>query len=543
MQANRQARIVVQDIHRGHPASNFVTMPQQFLRTLSFAAALCFAGFDQANAAPAAACSGGEVQQSFSFAAAGWPDGTLTKSFTVGAAPNQITLTFTSSNAGGRAFDAGFPGGQTTTSGNLVNTVRHSHSTAPANSYLSTFALTANRPLNKLKYVVTDVDFSTGNWQDQIVVSANNGASVFPTSMVGGVRHTINAATGTATATTNFNCAATDASCNVTVNYNLNNITSSLSDFRTGPSVATASAQNIGWNSFEWCLPPSANLSITKTNGQTGVQAGSAVSYTVVVSNAGPNAANNAIFADPAVANLTVSGVTCGSIAGGAACPTAGNTTVALMQGAGIVIPTLPSSGSVTFTVTGTTGTSGTIVNTATIAPPSGTVDPSTANNSATDTDTILLPSLLFMKTVTVTSDPVNGTTSQKFIPGADVLYTLRVTNTGPGIVTNNSVSIIDPVPANTELFTGNLSGGAPYLFVDGSPSSSLACGFTALNNATDCVDFSNNNGSTWTYVPNGSYDPAVTHLRFRPTGTMSGDPTAGSPSPSFDLGFRVRLK
>ncbi len=507
-------------------------------------AALAVAVHLPAKAAPAAACSGSEVQQAFSFPAGAWAAGTTGPySFNIGAAPNQVTLTFTSTNTGGRAFDVNFPGQGL--SGNLANTLRHSHSSAPANNYLSTFAVSANRPINKLKYVATDVDLSTGNWQDQITGTANNGASILPTSIVPATpaRYTINLATGTATATTSFNCATNDASCNVTVNYNANGITSSSSDFRSGPSVATASSQNIGWNSFEWCLPPAANLSITKTNGTTDVQPASTVTYTIVVSNAGPNAANNAIFTDPAVANLTVGSVTCGSPAGGAACPAPASTTVALMQGSGIVIPTLPSGGAVTFTVTGTSGASGNIINTASIAPPSGTFDTNTSNNSATDTDTILQPSLLFLKSVAITSDPVNGTVNPKFIPGAETLYTLRVTNTGPGIVTNNSVSIVDPIPANTELFTGNLSGGAPYTYTDGSPSSSLSCAFAALGNFADCVDFSNNNGATWTYVPNGNYDPAVTHIRFRPGGTMSGDPVPGSPSPSFDLGFRARVK
>jgi uncharacterized repeat protein (TIGR01451 family) len=137
------------------------------------------------------------------------------------------------------------------------------------------------------------------------------------------------------------------------------------------------------------------DLSITKDDGVTAYAPGVATpaAYTIVVGNSGPGAGNNAIFTDPAVTGLTVSGVTCGSAAGGAACPTAANTTVALMQGAGIVIPTLPSGGSVTFTVTYTVaaGTTGNLTNTATIAEPtgSGIVDSNTANNSASDTDTL----------------------------------------------------------------------------------------------------------------------------------------------------------
>ncbi len=131
------------------------------------------------------------------------------------------------------------------------------------------------------------------------------------------------------------------------------------------------------------------DLSITKTDGQTLYAPGQTNTYTIVVANAGPNAANGAVFTDPAVAGLTVGSVTCGSATGGAVCPA--SPTVAAMQGAGIAIPTLPSGGSVTFTVTATVaaGTSGNLTNSASIAAPSGVSDTNAANNSASDTDTL----------------------------------------------------------------------------------------------------------------------------------------------------------
>ena len=51
----------------------------------------------------------------------------------------------------------------------------------------------------------------------------------------------------------------------------------------------------------------------------------------------------------------------------------------------------LPPSGTATFTVTGTIAASatGTLTNTATVAPPAGATDPTPANNTATDTDTL----------------------------------------------------------------------------------------------------------------------------------------------------------
>ena len=517
---------------------------RRLYKSLVVLAALMLPVAGQVQAAPAAACTGSEVQQSFSFPAGSWTAGTTGPySFTVGAGANAITLTFTSTNTGGIAFAPGFPA--QTNSGSFIDTVRHDHSGTPANAYQSSFNLTTDRPVNKLKYVMTDIDLSTGNWQDQTVSTANNGATVFPTAIAGGARHTVNVATGTVTATTSTNCASADASCNATINFNLNGITSTSTEFRAGPAVATSTTQVAGWNAFEWCLPPAANLSITKSDGVSIVNAGSVVSYSIVVSNTGPSAANNAVFTDPAVSNLTVTGVTCGSAAGGASCPAVASTTVALMQGSGIVIPTLPSGGSVTFTVTGTAGTSGSIVNTATIAAPSGTTDPTPGNNSATDTNTIRpLPNLMFLKTLQTYSDPVKGVSVNAHnIPGAEVDYTFRVINTGLGSVDSNTLVIVDPIPSNTELFTGGLSGSAPFAFVDSaSPSSGLSCTFVSLSSMTDCIDFSLD-GSNWSYVPNGSYDPAVTHIRFRPSNSMNGDAVAGAPSPYFDLTFRVRIK
>ncbi|QDC44267.1 hypothetical protein [Methylophilus medardicus] len=156
-------------------------------------------------------------------------------------------------------------------------------------------------------------------------------------------------------------------------------------------------------------------------------------------------------------------------------------------------------------------------------------------------TVTITTPLMTNLKTVTVLNDPVNGTTNPKMIPGAVVEYTIRITNSGNGTVDNNSIVITDPIPVNGTLFTGNVSGGAPYQFTNGSPSSGITCPFTALGNLTDCVDFSNDGGATWTYVPNGSYDSAVRHLRFKTTGAMAAN--TGTGNPFFEIKFNVQIQ
>jgi parallel beta-helix repeat protein len=152
-------------------------------------------------------------------------------------------------------------------------------------------------------------------------------------------------------------------------------------------------------------------------------------------------------------------------------------------------------------------------------------------------------PSLQVTKLVQTVSDPVNGTSFPKSIPGGVKLYSLTVRNQGSGAVDNNSVSIVDEVPANTRMFVGNLGapGSGPVAFVNGAPSSALTWTFTALNSVTDDLDFSNDGGATWVYVPvpdaNG-YDAAVTDIRMRPKGLMPG----GVGGPNFELQFHVMV-
>ena len=287
---------------------------------------------------------------------------------------------------------------------------------------------------------------------------------------------------------------------------------------------------------------PNPDLSITKTDGKSVITPGDPVIYTIVVSNASVYAVTGTVTD---VVPATVTGVTW-------TCVAAAGSNCASASGSGNNVGldvTLAASGTATITVSGTLSpaATGTLTNTATVALPFPFMtDATPANNTAIDTDTIVVPSLVNLKTVQVTSDPVNGASNPKYIPGAAALYTIRITNQGAGTVTSNSVFIVDPVPANTELFVGDLGavGSGPIVFIDGSPSSGLTYTFTSLASAADDVEFSNDGGATYVYtpVPNGQgYDSAVTHIRVKPKGVMAGNTIAGSPT--FDLRFRVRVK
>lgn len=130
-------------------------------------------------------------------------------------------------------------------------------------------------------------------------------------------------------------------------------------------------------------------------------------------------------------------------------------------------------------------------------------------------------------KSSTPVSDPVNGAINPKYIPGASLDYTIGVSNPGSP-VSSDTVVIVDLLPASLRLYVGNLSGSVgtgPVVFADGVPSSTLSYTYSGLANLTDDVDFSNNGGTSWTYVPTPSFidgtDAAVNAIRIRPKGTM----------------------
>lgn len=160
------------------------------------------------------------------------------------------------------------------------------------------------------------------------------------------------------------------------------------------------------------------------------------------------------------------------------------------------------------------------------------------------------LPSLLVLKAAQTFSDPINSTSNPKAIPGAYMDYTILVTNTGYGTIDSGTTVITDPIPANTELFVGDIDGAGPasgpILFTDGSTASGLSYTFTSLASTTDNLAFSGDNGADL-YAKNNTApdsnecDPTVTNIRIPLNGTFNG--SDGTNHPSFNVKFRVRIK
>ncbi len=147
----------------------------------------------------------------------------------------------------------------------------------------------------------------------------------------------------------------------------------------------------------------------------------------------------------------------------------------------------------------------------------------------------------------TVTGDPSSCTPlgSQKRIPGAIVEYLTLTSNAG-GAADQDTFVVTDPVPANTALSVADIAGAGsgPVAFANGATSSGLTYGFVSLASPTDDVDFSNDGGATWTYVPTPAgdgCDALVTNLRINPKGIFVAD--TATPDPSFSIRFRICVR
>jgi large repetitive protein len=149
-------------------------------------------------------------------------------------------------------------------------------------------------------------------------------------------------------------------------------------------------------------------------------------------------------------------------------------------------------------------------------------------------------PPLSLTKVSAVYEDPVNGTSNPKAIPGALVSYTIAVDNPGGLAPNSSSIVISDVTPPGLTVHVADIGapGSGPVHFVDGNSLSSLAYTFISLSSSADDVEFSNDGGATWTYVPIPNAigdDSQITNVRIKPQGTMA-------PSSSFAINIRYRI-
>ena len=148
-------------------------------------------------------------------------------------------------------------------------------------------------------------------------------------------------------------------------------------------------------------------------------------------------------------------------------------------------------------------------------------------------------PPLTLVKMSTPYWDPSNGTTNPKLIPAALVDYIISVASPNTYTTGPDSVVVFDNLPDEVALFVNDIGTSPPGPLAFSTGTSSLTYNFAGLASLTDDIDFSNNDGASWTYIPQpdaNGVDAAITGIRVNPKGSMA----AGS---NFQIRIRAQIK
>ncbi len=207
------------------------------------------------------------------------------------------------------------------------------------------------------------------------------------------------------------------------------NVTASAAGLQN-VTITNPDGQNVTANGcVNVTLAAAADLGITKTDGVVSATPGGTTTYTITASNATATAASGATVADAFPATLSCTWTCVG--AGGGTCAAAGSGNI------NDATVNLPAGASVTYTAVCTisAAATGTLSNTATVTLAG---DPNAANNSATDSDT-LVP----VANVGITKS--DGTVTAA--PGGSTTYTIVASNVGPSNASGSTVA--DTFPAS----------------------------------------------------------------------------------------------
>jgi uncharacterized repeat protein (TIGR01451 family) len=206
--------------------------------------------------------------------------------------------------------------------------------------------------------------------------------------------------------------------------------------------------------------PLSADLTLSSQTSATQIVAGGSFTYTVQLTNQGPDDATGVVFTDLPPAGVTFT--SCGSTEG--SCTISGG-------GASLNLGTVANGDAVTITIQATLSTTVsdgvTLANTPSVT--SSTFDPDTTNNSGSAGSATI--------TVQNKSDLLVSTQSNVDVInfGGTLIYTVTVTNQGP--FPASAVTLVDPVPAHA-IFLSMNSGGASCTAPPLAQGGTVTCNF-----------------------------------------------------------------
>ncbi|MFN8439187.1 MAG: SdrD B-like domain-containing protein [Caldilineaceae bacterium] len=210
-----------------------------------------------------------------------------------------------------------------------------------------------------------------------------------------------------------------------------------------------------------------ADLVLSKSDGVGSMIPGTTVTYTIIVTNAGPSNVSNAQVTDNLPAIITSASWSCTS-SSGSNCDSS--------SGTGNINATvdLAPNGTATFVVIAQVSSTatGTLVNTATVTPPPTTTDPNPGNNSQTDTDNLLTGTLTGSVFIDANHDQTQN--GSEGLGGVTVIITTSVGTTLSVTTDSNGLFTVTVPIGNTQVDVRDSDLPAGVVQVAGSDPSTV---------------------------------------------------------------------
>lgn len=244
---------------------------------------------------------------------------------------------------------------------------------------------------------------------------------------------------------------------------------------------------------------------VTKSSDKSSYGANEAIQYTVTAENMGAVDVPGNTLADPIPSGVQNPQWSCSSsLATGSSCPA---TPIASP-----ISFALKTGEKLTFTLNGTTGTSGTLSNTATLTPGTGAECAANTGCAASVNPTLTPPAPAPNLTPVWPANTPNALTV-----GTPTSFTLNVNNTGAAATTNGTLTVT--LPANVA-FTGTPPAGCTVA------GQVMSCSLPAIaaNNGSTSITFS---AMASAAIANGTIDAVISNV----TGeTLTTDNNASTP-------------
>ena len=277
----------------------------------------------------------------------------------------------------------------------------------------------------------------------------------------------------------------------------------------TNAAIATVAAGTTDTNPLDNSgtdvddVVPTTEIHVTKTNSAAAVVPGTDTTYVITVKNDGPSTLVGANLTDNVPFVLTNVSWTC-TASTGSLCNAA--------NGLGSINEnlTVASGGTLSYLITGhvPAGATGILANTTTVKLPTGTVDPTPADTTATDSDPLTPTAEIVLNKIAPTGPAISG------LP---LTYTITASNIGPSFAAGITVADAPPATLLNPTWTCSATAGSTC------PTASGTGGFSQV------VDIAV--GGTVTFLLTANVDPAA-NGNLTNTATAVYPPTLLDPTP-----------